>query len=49
MREIAIRGFINEKYNTPFGKGLFGKKIGETAEIQAPAGVVEVEILEITR
>jgi transcription elongation factor GreA len=35
--------------NSPFGKGLFGKKLGETAEIQAPAGVVEVEILEITR
>ena len=34
--------------NSPFGKGLFGKKLGETAEIQAPAGVVEVEILEIT-
>ena len=35
--------------NSPFGKGLFGNKLGETAEIQAPAGVVEVEILEITR
>ncbi|OZA11815.1 MAG: hypothetical protein B7Y05_13805 [Polynucleobacter sp. 24-46-87] len=22
MREIAIRGFINEKFNTTFGKGL---------------------------
>jgi len=27
MREIAIRGFINEKYNTPFGKGLFRRAI----------------------
>lgn len=23
MREIAVRGFINEKFNTTFGKGLF--------------------------
>lgn len=35
--------------NSPFGKGLFGKKVGEMAEIQAPAGVVEVEVLEISR
>lgn len=35
--------------NSPFGKGLFGKKLGEIAQIQAPAGMVEVEILEISR
>ena len=27
MREIAIRGFINEKYNTTYGKGLFRRAI----------------------
>ena len=27
MREIAIRGFINEKYNTPFGRGLFRRAV----------------------
>ena len=27
MREITIRGFINEKYSTPFGKGLFRRAI----------------------
>ncbi len=35
--------------NSPFGKGLMGKKIGDTAQIQAPAGVIEVEVLEISR
>ena len=35
--------------NSPFGKGLLGKKIGEKAQIQAPAGMVEVEILELSR
>ncbi len=27
MREIAIRGFINEKFNTTFGKGLFRRAV----------------------
>jgi len=33
---------------SPFGQGLLGKKIGEHAEIKAPAGVVKFEILEIS-
>ncbi|MBD8490328.1 transcription elongation factor GreA [Echinicola sp. CAU 1574] len=32
---------------SPFGKGLLGKKVGEIAQINAPAGVVEFEVLEI--
>ncbi len=32
---------------SPFGKGLLGKKVGEVAQINAPAGVIEFEILEI--
>jgi len=35
--------------SSPFGKGLLGKKEGEMAEIQAPAGKMEFEILSITR
>ena len=35
--------------SSPFGKGLFGKSVGDIAQIQAPAGVVEFEILEISR
>ena len=27
MRDIAVRGFINDKFNTPFGKGLFRRAI----------------------
>lgn len=34
--------------NSPFAKGLLGKKVGEKAEIQAPAGIVEVEVVAIT-
>jgi len=35
--------------SSPFGKGLLGKKEGDLAEIQAPAGKLEFEILSITR
>lgn len=34
--------------NSPFAKGLLGKAVGDKAQIQAPAGVVEVEVMEIT-
>lgn len=33
---------------SPFGKGLNGKKVGEIAEINAPAGVLKFEVLDIT-
>ena len=33
---------------SPIGKGLLGKKVGDTAQIQAPAGVVEFEIIDIS-
>ena len=33
---------------SPFGKGLAGKVIGEIAEINAPAGKLQFEILDIT-
>ncbi len=34
--------------SSPVGKGLLGKKVGETAIIKTPAGQVEFEILEIS-
>ncbi len=33
---------------SPIGKGLLGKKVGEIAEVSAPAGKMEFEILEIS-
>ncbi|MCG8474754.1 MAG: transcription elongation factor GreA [Cytophagales bacterium] len=33
---------------SPIGKGLIGKKVGDTALVQAPAGQIEFEILEIS-
>ena len=35
--------------NSPIGTGLLGKKVGEIAEIQVPAGLVKFEILHISR
>ncbi|MGD1842550.1 MAG: transcription elongation factor GreA [Thermonemataceae bacterium] len=34
---------------SPIGKGLLGKKVGDVAEIKIPAGLVAFEVLEISR
>ena len=34
---------------SPYGKGLMGKKVGDIAEIQAPNGTMKFEILKISR
>ena len=34
--------------SSPIGKGLIGKKIGDTAEVQAPNGVMKFSIDDIT-
>ncbi|NBR12957.1 MAG: transcription elongation factor GreA [Flavobacteriales bacterium] len=35
--------------DSPMGKGLLGKKVGDIAEVQTPAGNMNFEILDITR
>jgi transcription elongation factor GreA len=35
--------------NSPIGRGLLGKKVGEIAEIQVPNGIMKFEIVEISR
>ena len=32
---------------SPFGAGLIGKKVGQTAEISAPSGIIRLKILKI--
>ena len=34
---------------SPIGKGLLGKKVGEIAKITVPSGCIELEIVSITR
>ncbi|MEE1946921.1 transcription elongation factor GreA [Pedobacter sp. KR3-3] len=34
---------------SPIAQGLLGKSVGDTTEIQVPAGKIEFEILEISR
>jgi len=34
--------------SSPIGKGLLGKKVGETVRIQIPGGLREMEILSLT-
>ena len=35
--------------NSPIGKGLLGKKIGEVAEVSVPNGTLKFEIMSINR
>lgn len=35
--------------NSPIGKGLLGKSVGEVAEVQVPNGVMKFDVLEISR
>ncbi|UFH53243.1 transcription elongation factor GreA [Spirosoma sp. KNUC1025] len=34
---------------SPIGKGLLGKRVGESVEIKVPAGVLEFEVIDIGR
>lgn len=34
---------------SPIGKGLLGKSVGDIADVQTPSGIIQFEILEITR
>jgi len=52
---FTLVGAGDEDYQTgkilltsPIGQGLLGKKVGEVAEVNAPAGLLKFEILEIT-
>jgi len=52
--EFTLVGAGEEDYDigrilitSPLGQGLLGKKVGETAEIEVPAGINRFEILEI--
>ena len=42
--------YDNGKYliTSPIGKGLLGKKVGETAEIAVPKGTLVFKVLDIT-
>ena len=35
--------------NSPIGKGLLGKSVGDVAEIQVPSGIMKFDVLEISR
>ncbi|MES2589793.1 MAG: transcription elongation factor GreA [Bacteroidota bacterium] len=35
--------------DSPIGKGLLGKKVNDLADVQTPNGIIQFEILDITR
>jgi transcription elongation factor GreA len=42
----AVKGKIST--SSPIGKGLLGKRVGDTVKIQIPDGIREMEILSLT-
>lgn len=34
---------------SPIGKGLLGKSVGDVADVETPGGIIQFEILEISR
>lgn len=52
--EFTLVGAGEDDYDTgkilctsPIGQGLLGKKVGQIAEVEAPAGIMKFEILKI--
>ena len=42
-----MNGRISE--DSPFGRALLGKTVGEEAQVEAPAGIVRYKVLEIEK
>ncbi len=42
-----LSGKISDE--SPIGKGLIGKKVGEIADIETPGGMIQLKILDIQR
>jgi transcription elongation factor GreA len=47
--EEANLKLLKISVSSPIGKGLLGKSVGDVVELKVPAGVLKLEILEITR
>ena len=49
-REIAVRGFMNEKFGSTFGKGLFHRAIfNGSVEIRSPYTKYLIDLFEYSR
>ena len=35
--------------DSPIGKGLLGKSVGDVADVQTPGGIIKFEVIEIPR
>lgn len=35
--------------DSPIGKGLLGKSVGDVADVQTPGGIIKFEVIEISR
>ena len=46
--EEADAGHGKISTNSPIGRALLGKEVGDKARVQSPSGVKELEILKLT-
>jgi transcription elongation factor GreA len=46
--ELSYNLVTSEDADVPIGKGLLGKRVGDTVRIQIPDGTRELEILQLT-
>jgi transcription elongation factor GreA len=44
--DLALRKISVE---SPIGKGLLGKELGDTADVETPGGIIQFEIINISR
>ncbi len=42
-----MNGRISE--DSPFGKALLGKEVGQTADVEAPMGIIQYKVTEISK
>ena len=35
--------------DSPIGKGLLGKEVGDVAEVEVPNGIIKFDVLEVSR
>lgn len=43
----AVQNKISDQ--SPIGKALLGERVGKTVKVEAPAGIIQLKILEITK
>ena len=49
LDEDAVYTIVGSQDDSPFGRAMIGKHIGDVVEVEAPIGIVKFEILAVER